>query len=146
MTMPDEGRAAAIGRVIEGLIEANRHVTRPRVTPFAGHHLGRSHLDLLFLVAHRTDVTPGFLASELKITPGAVSQLVATLRNAGLVTAEPNPADSRSVLLRLSNETKFELDEFESRVVGAAIPRFASLSLDDLTQLARLLGAVKEAR
>lgn len=135
-------RAKAVARVLEELIEANRVLAGPRVMPFAGLELGRSHLEMLFLIAHRESVTPGLLASAMRITAGAVTQLVAKLREADLVFATPTPTDSRSITLALTDEAQHELAEFEARAVELALPQFASLTTADLDRLAELLRAI----
>ena len=92
--MSESDRTAAVGRVLEQLFETNRILARARVVPFAGLELGRSHLEVLFLIAHRDDVSPGVLASTMRISASAVTQLVAKLREAALVVSTPSPTDS----------------------------------------------------
>jgi DNA-binding MarR family transcriptional regulator len=135
-------RALAVGRVLEQLIEANRMLSGPRVTPFAGQDLSRSHLEVLFLIAHRDNVTPGALASSMRITAGAVTQLLAKLRDAGLVVVAPTPADSRSITLALTESARQELTVFEARAVEQSMPRFEGLTPADLESLSALLSLV----
>jgi DNA-binding MarR family transcriptional regulator len=144
VTAAESDRSAAIGRVLEEFIEVNRVIAPPRVTPFAGLELGRSHLEALFLIAHRNSVTPGALAAAMRITAGAVTQLIAKLREAELVTATPSPTDSRSIILALAGSAQRELVEFEARAVRDARPHFASLTTSDLDRLAALLRSVTD--
>ena len=135
-------RATAVGQVLEELIETSRVLAGPRVMPFAGLELGRSHLEMLFLIAHRDSVTPGLLASAMRISAGAVTQLLAKLREADLVVATPTPSDSRSITLALTDEAQRELAEFEARAVEQALPQFAGLTTADLGRLAELLRSI----
>ena len=135
-------RALAVGRVLEELIEANRMLAGPRVAPFAGLELSRSHLEALFLIAHRDNVTPGLLASSMRITAGAVTQLLAKLREAGLVVATPTPTDSRSITLALTGSAQQELTVFEARVVEQSLPHFERLTAAELDMLSALLRRV----
>ncbi len=135
-------RAETVGRVMEELIEANRVLAGPRVMPFAGLELGRSHLEMLFLIAHRESVTPGLLASAMRISAGAVTQLLAKLREADLVVATPTPSDSRSITLALTGQAQQELAEFEARAVEQAMPQFERLTTADLNRLAALLRTI----
>jgi DNA-binding MarR family transcriptional regulator len=144
VTAAESDRSAAIGRVLEEFIEVNRVIAGPRVTPFAGLELSRSHLEALFLIAHRNSVTPGALAAAMRITAGAVTQLIAKLREAELVTATPSPTDSRSIILALAGSAQRELVEFEARAVHHARPHFASLTTSDLDRLAALLRSVTD--
>lgn len=139
MTSDESDRSAALGRVLEEIIEVNRVIAGPRVTPFAGVELSRSHVEALFLIAHRNIVTPGALATAMRITAGAVTQLITKLREAELVTATPSPTDSRSIILALSGSARRELAEFEVRAVQHARPYFTSLTTSDLDRLAALL-------
>ena len=132
-------RALAVGRVLEELIEANRMLAGPRVAPFAGLELSRSHLETLFLIAHRDNVTPGLLASSMRITAGAVTQLLAKLREAGLVVATPTPTDSRSITLALTGSAQQELTVFEARAVEQSLPHFERLTAAELDMLSGLL-------
>ncbi|GGK93272.1 hypothetical protein GCM10007382_11840 [Salinibacterium xinjiangense] len=135
-------RALAVGRVLEELIEANRMLAGPRVAPFAGLELSRSHLEALFLIAHRDNVTPGLLASSMRITAGAVTQLLAKLREAGLVVATPTPTDSRSITLALTGSGQQELTVFEARAVEQSLPHFEPLTAAELDMLSGLLRRV----
>ena len=132
-------RALAVGRVLEELIEANRMLAGPRVAPFAGLALSRSHLEALFLIAHRDNVTPGLLASSMRITAGAVTQLLAKLREAGLVVATPTPTDSRSITLALTGSAQQELTVFEARAVEQSLPHFERFTAAELDMLSGLL-------
>jgi DNA-binding MarR family transcriptional regulator len=144
VTSAESDRSAAVSRVLEEFIEVNRMLAGPRVTPFAGLELSRSHLEALFLIAHCNSVTPGRLAAAMRITAGAVTQLIAKLREAELVTATPSPTDSRSITLALAGSAQQELAQFEARAVQQAKPHFASLSTADLDRLAVLLRCVSD--
>lgn len=135
-------RATVVARVLEAFIEANRVLAGPRVMPFAGQDLSRSHLEMLFLIAHRESVTPGLLAAAMHITPGAVTQLVAKLRDADLVIATPTPTDSRSITFALTDEAQHELADYEARAVEQALPHCAGLTTPDLDRLAELLRVI----
>ncbi|MBG6056338.1 DNA-binding MarR family transcriptional regulator [Salinibacterium sp. CAN_S4] len=135
-------RELAVGRVLEELIEANRMLLGPRVTPLAGQELSRSHLEALFLIAHRDNVTPGALASSMRITAGAVTQLLAKLRRAGLVVAAPTLTDSRSITLTLTGSAEKELTMFEAQAVEQSMPHFERLTTADLESLSALLSLV----
>ncbi|GAA1846373.1 MarR family winged helix-turn-helix transcriptional regulator [Agromyces salentinus] len=138
-------RRGAIGDVIEGVVVLSRDLAATRRTPFAGHALGRSQLETLFLIAHaETPPTPGALAARLGLTAGAVTQILEPLRAAGLVEATTNPADARSRLLQLTEAARAEVDEFERDYIAALAPRFEILHDEELENLARLLRRLKE--
>ena len=66
------------------------------VSPTAVRALGR--------VAEYGPITPKELASRLTLTTGTITPLLDALEESGLVERTPNPADRRSVLIRLSDK------------------------------------------
>ncbi|WP_232499608.1 MarR family winged helix-turn-helix transcriptional regulator [Agromyces humatus] len=116
----------------------------PRV-PFRGRDLTRTQMQALFTLAHdRQRVTPGRLATVLGVTAGAVTQLIDGLRGQGLVDTEPNPDDARSRVIRLTADAAGEVEQFERAAVERLLPRFASVSDDELIALARTLSRITE--
>lgn len=97
-------------------------------------------MEVLFLVAHSGEqVTPGRLATELGVTPGAVTQLVSGLLAGGLLVQERDPADARRRVLVLSERARASVAELEHDVVLEFASRFSTLSDDELETLATLL-------
>jgi DNA-binding MarR family transcriptional regulator len=58
------------------------------------------HANLLTSIPPDTGARMSELAQRLRITRGAVTQLVATLEEAGLLERSPHPTDRRSVIVR----------------------------------------------
>jgi DNA-binding MarR family transcriptional regulator len=75
----------------------------------------------------------------LQITPGAVTQLVARLRDLGLVVSTRHPQDSRSVLVALTDAARVHVSAFENSVLDESMPLFDALSDVELATLAALL-------
>lgn len=140
----DAARRRAVGQVIEAIVELSRQLQTPPVTPFARADLTRTQLEALFLLSHRSNLTPGHLATLLRVTRGAVTQLVAPLRELDLVDAVPHPQDARSVILTLTPEARQEVAAFEDAFITAALPRFHALSNHHLDHLALLLTTALE--
>lgn len=116
-----------------------------RAFPFGDLHLTRSQVEVLFLIAHAdAPVTPGRLAEALSVTPGAVTQLVAGLVAAELVTQQRDPADARRRVLVLSDAFRARVEEFEQDVVRQFAPRFANLDDSELQTLVTLLARTRE--
>lgn len=108
--------------------------------PFHGVQLGRSQLEALFLIAHRPEpMSPGSLARELRLTPGAVTQLLDGLRQAGLVDQQPDPLDARCRVLTLTPNAGQQVTEFEDGMVNALAGQFSDLDDAELATLAGLL-------
>ena len=129
---------------MDALVEVTRQLQTPRRTPFAGERLARSQLEALFVLAHRDTVTPSLLAATLRVTVGAVTQLVTGLRERDLVTQHPHPDDARSVVLALTPQAVEEIGRFEVAFLDAVAPRFDALPDDRIRDLAALLDAITE--
>lgn len=85
------------------------------------------------------------LAKTLGRSGAAISKTLAKLDQRGYVTREPNPADRRAALVRLTEEG--------TRVVDALIPRqleleaaaLAGLTADQRTRIAEALTTLRDA-
>lgn len=64
--------------------------------------LPASQCELLFIVNHEGSLPLKKLAEAMQLTPGAISQLVESLENAGLVERVPSPTDRRVTLISLT--------------------------------------------
>ena len=150
MTKPvhtEATRSARVAAVIEALMSISKDIAAERRTPFAGEELHRSHMAILFTLAHSaTPVTSSRLAAVLHVTAGAITQLLAPLRAAGLVETLAHPDDARSRILRLTSKARVGLAEYESIVVAGALPRFAGLTDAELSQLTALLKKVTDTQ
>ena len=78
-------------------------------------------------------------ADDLCVTPGAVTQLVAGLTEAGLVVQARDPGDGRRRVLALAQEWAERVAGFEGEVVRQLAPRFDALDDAEVATLAGLL-------
>lgn len=142
----DDERAALVAAVLERVADIGRELTAAHATPFGDVRLGRTQLDALFVLAHAQDaVTPGFLATALTVTPGAVTQLVDGLRAHGLVETTPHPGDGRARIIQLSDTARAQVERFEHAAVTRMAPRFAALTANELRRLSDLLDATRDS-
>lgn len=96
-----------------------------------GHRRISRHLDLtrvrvLGTVAAREPIRPSAIAAELGLTPSATSRHLAALERAGQISVEPDPADSRTFLVRQTDGGRAEIDATVQ--AGAAV--FAEVIAD----------------
>ncbi len=144
-------RQQGLARVLAAIGMVNREFTARGSYPFQGRALGRSQLDLLFVLSQAGGsatgggVGVGGLAAALGVTSGAVTQLVDALRSEGLVTSEVNPADRRGRIIRLTADAAVEVDAFQRNYVVALAPRFDALTTAEVAELERLLNKVQAA-
>ena len=64
-------------------------------------------------------LTPGQLASRLRLTSGGTTALLQRLERIGYVAREPHPEDRRSTLLRLTPEAERDAGELYAPLVRA---------------------------
>lgn len=118
-----------------------------RTFPFGDLNLTRSQVHALFLIAHvHGQVTPGLLAESLQVTPGAVTQLMVGLTEAGLIVNERDPGDARRRVLHLSAVSSARVEAFEQDVIRQLVPGFDGLDDNDVRTLALLLARVNPPR
>lgn len=72
------------------------------------HGLSRSELDVLGALVEHGDAgaRPGELSARLLLTTGGLSNILRRLRDDGLIEREPDRADARSYLIRLTVQGK----------------------------------------
>lgn len=141
----ETARLRLVGMAMEELAAWARQLSSHRRFPYAELDLSRSQVEVLFLVAHARDgLTPGALARELKVTPGAVTQLVAGLVESGLLEPTRDPLDARRRVLSLTEGSRIKVERFEQEVVGELAGRFDTLDDDELDTLIRLLARTRE--
>lgn len=137
-------RAGHIGAVLDAVVSLSRSLSGPRSTPFGNAVLTRTQLEVLFVLAHaQGPVAPGELATTLRLTRGAVTQIVEQLRDQDLVQQAVSDQDGRVRLLRLTDSARTRVESFELAAVHRAAPWFGALSDEALAQLATLLGRVE---
>lgn len=107
---------------------------------FNHHKFGRGHMALFFrLTKQKEGVAVKDLADSFHITSGAVTQIVDSAVEMGVVTREADPNDRRSQIIKLSQKAKSKIDSFKKNYFEHLSPKFSTLSDLELQQLATLL-------
>ncbi|MGI5232826.1 MarR family winged helix-turn-helix transcriptional regulator [Actinoallomurus sp. CA-142502] len=88
--------------------------------------LNLTRVRVLGMVAAQGPVRPSVIAAELGLTASATSRHLAALEQAGQVTVEPDPSDSRTFLVRQTERGRAEVDATVQ--AGAAV--FAEVVAD----------------
>lgn len=73
---------------------------------FAKVQLPLSQLHLLMVVAHNAPIQPKGLAAKLCLTPGAITQLIEAMENAGFIERKSDSKDRRTVCVSLTRKGK----------------------------------------
>lgn len=106
------------------------------VSPSQGRALGE-------LMRHGA-MRPGALAEHLHIAPRSATEVVDDLQVRGLVERTPDPGDRRATLVRLTEAGESAGTEMKAARRAEAERFFASLSVTDRADLARILRKLGE--
>ncbi len=135
-------REALIQNILHSIGTINREFTARGNYPFQSYALGRSHMEILFLLS-RQERSIKQLAEHLYITSGAVTQLVDFLASKKLVVKKEDPQDKRSRLVRLTAESASTVRAFEKQYVAMLAGKFDDLTDEDLDHLYRILDTMR---
>ncbi|MEU3464132.1 MarR family transcriptional regulator [Streptomyces sp. NPDC006733] len=90
-------------------------------------------------IARLEPVSSSRLAAEIGIDRTATTRYAGRLADAGLVAREPDPADARSTLLRLTERGRSTIDVARVRLVGQVEDALASWPADERAVFATVL-------
>lgn len=108
-------RSELITTLFDTMDVAKRSMHGHMQTLVAGHSISRGQLELLFTIHHTQPTTAKDLAKLLRLTPGAISQVVEELAEQGLIGREIDSADRRRQVLNVSDEGNKLIKAFEKR-------------------------------
>ena len=107
-----------------------------RVRRLKADHQGVStaEFNLILLLVEHGELTPKKLASELGLTPGAMTAMLDRLEIGGFVKRQPNPKDRRSLLVNVTESTsqnsmRFYVQYFNA--INAAVAKHPGLGTED---------------
>jgi DNA-binding MarR family transcriptional regulator len=126
--VPAEARPAVEAFAAIGLASRHLHLRMERWCEREG--LSEQRMGILFMLRHAGAGVPlGALAAKLHVSPRNVTGLVDHLERDGLVAREPDPADRRSVLARLTEQGRERIDgmpggpfEWQRRLLAGFTP------------------------
>lgn len=101
--------------------------------------LPEAQIELLRALASRPGATPRAMATQLRMAPSTISNLVKTMTAAGHVERHPSPHDLRTVGLTVSAATLELLDRYDRTSTAALADAIAGLGAPDEAALSRAL-------
>jgi DNA-binding MarR family transcriptional regulator len=107
--------------------------------PLALDYSQYSVLITLHLIVGPEGATPKALNRVLLQTSAGMTKLLARLDNAGLIERLPNPADKRSIVVRLSGQGQQTAEQASALVATELYGKLASLGEADAKQLLQVL-------
>ncbi len=97
-----------------GIIRLARHLELGRRETLAARELEVWEFDVLLALRtaqERAGLSPGALISATQVASGTMTNRIDRLARRGLVTREPDPADRRGVLVRLTTAGRRRVDQ-----------------------------------
>ena len=135
-------------QLIQGLMEEMNTIMRGwhaiNNFPFEDYQLNRSQLMILFFVAPKKEgATVNELAKFIRITPGAVTQLVDSLVEKKLVSREEDRGDRRVSIMKLSVSARKQFNRFRKEYFLNIGEAFSQLSTAEIAHFVALVGKIK---
>lgn len=135
-------RKTHIQDILQSIGSINREFNARGNYPFKDYSLGRSQMEILFLLSQK-ERSVKQLSLHLHVTSGAVTQFVDYLESTGLVTKTEDPQDKRSRLVSLTESSASVVKAFEQKYMRTVAVKFKGLSDEDLAHLQRILNKIR---
>ena len=111
--------ATALGRQMELFLEG---LVKPQ-----GYQLSEYRLLVTLLTSNQEGMTPVQLNEVLRLTSAGITKNIARIEERGLISRRPNPADSRSVLIELTDTGGREIQRLCAHVAREQNRKLACL-------------------
>lgn len=108
--------------------------------------LGLTDLQMLHILQLYGPATPSRLAAATSLSSGGVTVALDRLEKAGFIRREPNPADRRSLLIRLLPARLAKLAAMYEGIEAGTRRQLATLSPRDLEAVLRFFEALASVR
>lgn len=97
----------------------------------------RPQLHILAILLHANQ-TPGHLASQLSVTPGAVTQFTLPLLTEGIIEKIQDGNDKRVFYFQLTEKGKQQYTSAKEVFIQKLLPLFENLTIEEMETLVRL--------
>lgn len=139
-------REDLLQNLIQRMTSVMKHA-RHHGPPPAGIFLSPPQGNLLFMIAHHPDgMSVKELAEHTAVTPGAITQLIDTLVEKGLVTREGDPIDRRIVRLKITPLAIEQFEKFRQEHLASFSRVFEVLNTEELQQLITLMDKIASSQ
>ncbi|AHB13757.1 MarR family transcriptional regulator [Dehalococcoides mccartyi] len=117
-------------------VQRDASVIKPSLSP------PQARLVLIISRYNDAGISVKELARLTSVTPGAITQFINTLVDKKLITRETDPADRRSIKIKLTPSARNEIHQFKNELFSSAIKKFDVLNTDELKELTRIIAKV----
>ncbi|MET0011681.1 MULTISPECIES: MarR family winged helix-turn-helix transcriptional regulator [Dehalococcoides] len=110
-------------------------------------HLSPPQARLIFIISQHSDsgISVKELARLMSITPGAVTQFINGLIDKNLITRETDPADRRSIKIKLTPPAEKEIQNLKKDFFNSAARKFGALNTEEMKTLVNLVSKINPA-
>lgn len=138
-------REDLLQNLIQRMMSVMKHV-RHHGPPPDGIFLSPPQGNLLFLIAHLPNgMSVKELAEHTGVTPGAVTQLIDTLVEKGLVMREGDASDRRIVRLKVTRLAQEQFEKFRQEHLSSFSKVFEVLDDKEIQQLIALMEKIESS-
>lgn len=137
-----------IGTILEAMggLMRRMHMHKHRMPLFGDKTIGRAQIEILMMLMHCVESpTMRELAAHLRVTGGAMTQIIAPLLKKELVEKIADDKDKRVTRIVLTPSAKELITKAKKDYVAAIAPAFDVLSAEDIATLARILSKLSLA-
>lgn len=137
-----------IGIILEAMggLMRHMHMHKHRMPLFGYKTIGRAQIEILMMLMHCVESpTMRELAGHLRVTGGAMTQIIAPLLKKKLVEKIADVKDKRVTHIVLTPAAKELITKAKKDYVTAITPAFDVLSGNDVETLARILSKLSQA-
>lgn len=137
-----------IGIILEAMggLMRRMHMHKHRMPLFGDKTIGRAQIEILMMLMHCVESpTMRELATHLRVTGGAMTQIIAPLLKKELVEKIADKKDKRVTRIVLTPAAKELITKAKKNYVEAIAPAFDVLSADDVGTLARILSKLSQS-
>ncbi|WP_287898364.1 MarR family transcriptional regulator [Arthrobacter sp.] len=135
--------AARLAAVVSPLRRTLLTVTRARADlP----DIPDAQVEILRALPRGTATSPGELATTLGLSKSSVSNLLASMERAGLISRRPSPEDGRGVQVRASEDALRHFESFDATSTTVILEAVARLSPEDQSVLAAAVPVLESLR
>lgn len=137
-------RELLLKEFVKKLTRAARSIESETCTTFGVNDLTRPQADVVLFISSKDDgVTASQIASEFKVTAGAVSQVIDTLVAKGLVERAESDQDRRIQLITLSKKMLKHFVSFETSFIETVDSKLQKVSDTEVKQMIGLLSKIE---
>lgn len=141
----ENNREQLLQKILENFSKIAHSMHSDECFPLGNTSLTKQQFAILFfLFENKGQGSVKDVSAFLKVTPGAVTQFVDRLVRSELVERTENPLDKRSVIVKLTENTRKQFNKIKKSYLISASKIFSPLNNQELFELINLLQKIEK--